>query len=668
MPTSRPIVIRLVWLTSLLLTLAILTTPAAAQDLPFLRSGNAAAGPKTTVSASANFDRVQPGQQVVVAVVLDVAEGWHAQSHEPLVDYLIPFRIAVDESAEHTAYAPQYAEPHLENYPLISPETDGDLSVYTGQSVHYVPVEIAVDAEGAVQIDGSATLQICDDETCLPPETLPWSVELPVVAGSADVSPANTDLFAGFDPATWTDLKPIDGANGAARIAAQPVDLFGWELDLARIGPVAVLLLAFIAGIFFNVVPCVLPVLPLKIINFYETAQHSRAKCFAHGLAFSFGIVLTFAALALLIFVFQTITWGEMFSNPYFAGTVTLVLVAAAAYQFGLFTVMLPANVYAAEQSATTGKGAVVGNVAAGAFTAILSTPCTFGLFFGVLLWAAAQPAWLGVSTITVVGVGMAFPYLLLSLFPQVARKLPRSGKWSEVVKQATGFVLLAVAVYFAKPLLPDALRGPALWWVIYGCVAAGALYLVAAAIRFGEARGIVISGLVALVLAGGTLPIAYRLANPPAGWVYYSDAALAAALEKNQPVVVKFTADWCANCQTVEQMVFGTQAQMDAWADQGVTLIKADLTRRDAPGWPLLTELNPARAIPYTAVYLPGADDPKPLVGIYDSTDLQAALGSKPTTKQLNRVRSRSETTQSRPPTASVMTVHDVKPRVFAR
>lgn len=628
MPTSRPIVIWLVWLTSLLLAIPVAPAPAAAQNLPFLNE-NDAAGPKTRVTAKANFDQVQPGQQVVVAVVLDVAEGWHAQSHEPLVDYLIPFKITVKETAGFTAYAPQYVEGEIENYPLISPETGGDMSVYSGQSIHYVPVEIAQEAEGTVTIEGAVTLQVCDDETCLPPETLPWSVELPVVTDAAAVSPANTDLFAEFDPTTWTDLKPMEGAEdaGASASISQVVDLFGWELDLARIGPIAVLSLAFIAGIFFNVVPCVLPVLPLKIISFYETAQHSRAKCFAHGVAFSLGIVLTFAALAMLIFVFQTITWGVMFSNPYFAGVVTLVLVAAAAYQFGLFTVMLPANVYAAEQSATTGKGALVGNVAAGAFTAILSTPCTFGLFFGVLLWAASQPAWLGVSTVTVVGVGMAFPYLLLSAFPQIARKMPRSGRWSEVVKQATGFILLAVAVYFAKPLLPDALRGPELWWVIYGCIAAGALYLVAAAIRFGEVRGIVITGLVALLLAGGTLPIAYRLANPPAGWTYYSDAALTAALARNEPVVVKFTADWCANCQTVEQLVYGTQAQMDALTDEGVTLIKADLTKRDAPGWPLLTELNPARAIPYTAVYLPGRDEPVPLVGIYDSADLQAAL-----------------------------------------
>ncbi|MEM1012407.1 MAG: thioredoxin family protein, partial [Planctomycetota bacterium] len=135
------------------------------------------------------------------------------------------------------------------------------------------------------------------------------------------------------------------------------------------------------------------------------------------------------------------------------------------------------------------------------------------------------------------------------------------------------------------------------------------------------------VTGVIALLLGGGTLPLAYRLANPPTGWVKFADADIA-TLQADGPVVVKFTADWCANCQTIEQLVFGTQDQMDALGEQGVALVKADLTKRDAPGWPLLAELNPARAIPFTAVYLPGESSPRKLTGIYDAGELNENLG----------------------------------------
>jgi thiol:disulfide interchange protein DsbD len=609
-------------LSALLLTLllALVTPTSSAQPVESFSSAD-----YVEVTATPNLQAVQPGQQLVIAITLDVRDGWHAQSHAPLVNNLIPFSIDVADGP-FTAYPPQYDPGYIANYPAISPETDGDVSVYSGRTVHYLPIEIARDVEAgsSLEITGSVRVQVCDDQACKAPADAAWSVTLPIVAeGTPTPATQQGERFAGFDPASWAALKPVE-ATPVVTASGTRGSVFGLEFDLAALGPVAVLSLAFVAGIFFNVVPCVLPVLPLKIISFYETAQHSRAKCVAHGVAFGLGIVLTFATLGLLIFAFGAISWGEMFSNPWFAGGVTLVLVAAALYQFGLFSLALPSGVYGSDYAAG-GKGGLVGNVGFGVFTAILSTPCTFGLFLALLIWAAAQPAWLGVASVTTVGIGMAAPYVLLSLVPEVARSFPRTGAWSEAIKQASGFVLLAVAAYFVRPILPDAVRGPAIWWVVWGCVAAGMLFLVVTAVRLKTTRGIVVTGLLALLLAGGTLPLAYRLANPPAGWIAFADADLSPT---RGPVLVKFTADWCANCQTIEQRVFGTQAQMDAWQAEGLTLVKADLTKPDAAGWDLLAELNPAKAIPFTAVYLPDRDGPVALPGIYGSEDVRDVVG----------------------------------------
>jgi thiol:disulfide interchange protein DsbD len=242
-----------------------------------------------------------------------------------------------------------------------------------------------------------------------------------------------------------------------------------------------------------------------------------------------------------------------------------------------------------------------------------------------------AQPAWIGVTTVTMTGVGMAFPYLVLSAFPEMARRFPRTGPWSELVKQAMGFLLLAIAAYFIRPLLPDAWRGPNFWWVIFGFIAAGGVYAVIRAVQIapGRPKPILVTTLLSLIVLAPLAVITHGLANPPAGWVYYSPEVLAEARASNKPVLVKFTADWCANCQTVEQTVFGTQEEMDAWRDKGLVLVKADLTKKDAAGWPLLRELHKVGSIPFTAVYLPGEEQPRKLPGIYGADDVEAILGA---------------------------------------
>ena len=613
-----------------------LTSVAAAQtdfSLPGLPGKPAAApaaalggGDYASVEAKANFAKVQPGQQLVVAVVVDVDPGLHAQSHQPLQDNLIPFALQKLGVSAGEAFEPIYPPGEVENFPqLTGPDTNGDVSVYSGRTVIYVPVQVSQDVKigESLTVGGTAFYQICNDQNCFAPESTPWQVRVEV---AATAEPADADLFADFDPTVWSTLQPAAAAPAAiTSVGGSSFSLFGWTLDLQKHGALVAFPLAFLAGIIFNVVPCVLPVLPLKALSFYEVAKHDRGKCLALGVAFSLGITLTFAALAVLVLVLRAVEWGQLFGQTWFAATLGVILIGMAVYQFGFFTIALPQSVYAVTPRHDTYSG----NVLFGILTAILSTPCTFGLFAALLFWASSQSAWVGVPAVTLTGVGMAFPYLVLSAFPELARKFPRTGPWSELVKQATGFLLLAVAAYFIRPLLPDALRGPGYWWLVYGCLAAGGLFAVAQAWHYGKGRltPILVTAAVAAVVLIPSGLLANRLANPPAGWTAYSPETLAAARKLDKPVLVKFTADWCANCQTVEQRVFGTQAQMDAWRDDGVTLLKADLTKPDANGWPLLKELNRIGAIPFTAVYLPGGDEPAKLAGIYGSDDLRAVL-----------------------------------------
>jgi thiol:disulfide interchange protein len=570
-------------------------------------------------SAGLNFDALQPGQQAVVAVVLEVASGFHAQSHEPLDEFLIPYRVTVESNDHLSLYAPIYPEAEVHDYPAL-----GKVSVYEGRVIVYVPLEVSRDAPlGAVTISGQLRMQICDDQTCFPPETRKWEIQTQIVGLEQTVSPNQPELFEQFDPRVWSELQPAT-AELSTDARDQTLSLFGWELRLDRQAYLLIFTIAFFVGIIFNIVPCVLPVLPLKAIGFYEVAQHNRAKCLALGAIFGLGIVATFGALAVPVLVLKVLEWGELFGNPWFAGSITLILLAMAAQMFGMFGVDLPQWVY----RITPRHDTYAGNFLFGILTAVLSTPCTFGLFLGLLVWAATQPAAIGVSLLMVVGLGMASPYLVLSAFPELARRFPRTGPWSNVVKQMMGFLLVAVALYFGQIFLPVTLRGPGFWWVLFVLVAAAGLFLVIRGIQLApRALPVTVCVVVALLMVGPALAVTLKLANPPLQWTYYDPQTFAEARASGKPVVVKFTATWCANCHTVEAIVFGDERTVDFIRSHDVVAIKADLTSQSAAGWDLLRELHPVGAIPFTAVFMPGEASPRKLAGIYSSQDLMTAL-----------------------------------------
>lgn len=572
---------------------------------------------RADLTTKLNFDRLQPAQQAVVAVVLDIQPGFHAQSHQPLDENLIAFRVTLQ--SEHVeVFEPVYPQAIIKEYPAL-----GRISVYDGRAITYIPIQVKADAPpGPIELTGTARFQICDDQVCYMPETRRFTLVTEIVPVSQTVTPQNPELFAGFDPRIWSSVRP---AVDVEQTTTQPrTTLFGFALThdaylLAFVG-------AFLIGIVFNIVPCVLPVLPLKAIGFYEVAQHNRGKCLALGAVFGAGIVATFGALAIPVLVLQAIQWGELFGNVYFASIITVILVVMAAGMFGAFGVGLPTWVY----RITPRHDTYMGNFLFGILTAVLSTPCTFGLFFTLLVWAAAQPPVIGVSMLMSVGLGMAFPYLVLSAFPELARRFPRTGPWSEVVKQMMGFWILAVALYFAQVLLPESLRGPGIWWALFAMIAASALFLIVRAIQLApRVVPITVSVVIALLLVTPALAVTLRLANPPVQWIPYTHETLQQALGKGSPVLVKFTAIWCANCHTIEATVFADERVLSELRRRNVIPIKADLTSQAAPGWDLLRELHPVGAIPFTAVYLPGETSPRTLTGIYSSRELLTTLGS---------------------------------------
>jgi thiol:disulfide interchange protein DsbD len=192
------------------------------------------------------------------------------------------------------------------------------------------------------------------------------------------------------------------------------------------------------------------------------------------------------------------------------------------------------------------------------------------------------------------------------------------------------GCLLLAVAAYFAGQRL---IHGEGFWWLVFAAIVASAVFLIVRTAQLmPRVRPLSISVGLALLTAGVAFVATLRLADDRQMWVPYTESALVEARRSGKPVVVKFTANWCANCQYVEASVFHDEATLKELRRRGVRMIKADLTSSTAPGWVLLKSLNPSGGIPLTAVYLPGHEQPIRLESIYTSSTLMSALDENST------------------------------------
>jgi thiol:disulfide interchange protein DsbD len=324
------------------------------------------------------------------------------------------------------------------------------------------------------------------------------------------------------------------------------------------------------------------------------------------------------------VVVLRTLQWGEMFGNPWFLAAIVLILLIFGLSQFGVFTVGLPTAVY----RFTPRHDTYLGNFLFGMLTAVLSTPCTFGMFLGLLVWAVAQPATTGMALLITVGAGMAFPYVILSAVPEVARRFPRTGPWAELVKQMMGFLLIGSAVYFAKRFLRGWFGEDAFWWMLFAVVAIAGGYLVIRSIQFSRTLlPRIVAAAVALLLVAPALAFTIRQTNPPIDWQPYSAQALDAARKSGKPVMLEFTADWCGNCLALETSTFHDPRTVQTLKEHQVQTLRADLSDRHAPGWSALRQITAIAAIPLTAIYNPGSEEPITLAGLYSPDDLRQAL-----------------------------------------
>lgn len=366
---------------------------------------------------------------------------------------------------------------------------------------------------------------------------------------------------------------------------------FSWKETLLY------LLYAFIGGIILNLMPCVLPVISLKIFNFIQQSHHDSKKILAHGLIFSGGIILSFLALAGFLIALRAggekIGWGFQFQSPLFLVVLSAIVLVMS---LALFNVFVIGGTLVGVGSSLTTKSGLRGSFLNGVLATTLATPCTAPFMGAALGFALTQPAWLALSIFGSLGLGMALPYLLISAQPKLLRYLPKPGSWMETFKQFTGFLMLGTLLWllwlFGNTRGIDALilLSAFLLVLALGCWLIGQF---ATPVRSLTSK--IITWLVSLILvavaghffvkpalASEKVVTSSQVSSDKINWKPYSQQTLQEALKTQQPIFVDFTADWCLSCKVNERVALNIDQTQKLFERHQVIALKADWTSRN--------------------------------------------------------------------------------------
>ena len=403
------------------------------------------------------------------------------------------------------------------------------------------------------------------------------------------------------------------------------------------------LVFALAGGLLLNLMPCVFPVLGIKVMGFVRHAHGDARALWLQGAVFSAGVLVSFLALAGLLLALRSggaeLGWGFQLQSPAFVTVLAALFFLMALNLFGLFEWGGFAQSMTSNLSA---QGRYADAFLAGVLATVVATPCTAPFMGAAVGFTLAQPAAVSLAVFAMLGAGMALPVLVLSFFPGALRKLPKPGQWMETFKQAMAFPLFATVAWLAWVLGAQAGNDAVL------ALLGGLLVLAIGAWIYGRwARSESLARLVfAALFAAAGLWLAWpganaspgeaRAAVPKAGeiaWRAWSPEKLAELRAAGTPVFVDFTAAWCVTCQVNKRVALNREEVVKALADRGVVALKADWTNHDPRITAALAELG-RNALPVYALYAPGQAQPTLLPEVLTASLVVAEISKLPAPK----------------------------------
>ncbi len=564
---------------------------------------------KAEVGLLADRTAYEPGETARVAAKVTVEEGWHVNSNTPTFDYLIPTKLDLELPAGWPEETVRYPKHEMQTFAFA----DQPLAVYDGEFVILAELKVPAGAKnGKLEVRGVLGYQACNHSQCLAPVTTDATVTLTV---GPDGTPIASELFQG---------------------AAAPSAPSGAGPDR---GLAVMLLLALLGGLILNAMPCVLPVLSLKVFGLVRSAGHGRSEVVRGALATAAGIIVSFLALAIAAIVAKTagaaVGWGIQFQRPGFVAFLAVVVVLFCLNLWGLFEIPLPQRL--ARLGGSGPREGLGGHFASGLFATLMATPCSAPFLGTAVGFALGQEAPSILAIFAAVGIGMALPYLLLAAAPGAARLLPKPGAWMDTLRGIMGFLLAAAAVWLFY-VLSSQISLERLAMIQLGLLAM-ALFLWlrhrqmltgGSSRRWLAEAGMITAvaltvGIAAVSPAIGSNP---QLAEATPGlieWQPWDRTRAESLAAEGQLVFVDVTADWCFTCKVNERLVLETPEIAGAFEEHGVVPMKADWTNRNDEIGKFLAE-HGRYGIPFYLLYRPG-QEPRVFSELLTKEGLQEAV-----------------------------------------
>lgn len=538
---------------------------------------------KAAVTLTADRTAYEPGQTARIAARVTVEDSWHINSNTPTFDYLIPTKLDLELPAGWPAETVRYPDHAMKTFAFA----DQPLAVYDGTVVILAEVTVpAGTAAGPVPLKAALRYQACNDSQCLPPVT-------------TDVTLAMT-VGPGGTPGPSTPALPAPRGLGV------------------------MLLLALVGGLILNAMPCVLPVLSLKVFGLVRSAGHGRTEVVRGALATAAGILVSFLALAVAAIAARAagaaVGWGIQFQRPGFVAFLAVVVVLFCLNLWGLFEIPLPQRL--ARLGGNAPREGVSGHFASGLFATLMATPCSAPFLGTAVGFALAQPTPVILAIFAAVGIGMGLPYLLLAVAPGTARLLPRPGAWMDTFKGVMGFLLAAAAVWLfyvlSSQVSPERVAAIELGlltlslflWLRHRHMAAGGSKLgMRRLAEIGVIAAVAVTvGIAAVSPAIGAKDLATKPSAGLISWETWERAKAESLAAEGKLVFVDVTADWCFTCKVNERLVLETPEIAAAFKEHGVVPLKADWTNRNEEIGKFLAE-HGRYGIPFYLLYRPGQE-----------------------------------------------------------
>ncbi len=420
---------------------------------------------------------------------------------------------------------------------------------------------------------------------------------------------------------------PISGAN-----AAGP-------------GTLAAMVFALIGGMLLNLMPCVFPVLGIKVMGFVGHAHGETRAMRIQGVVFAVGVLLSFLVLAGLMLALRAggtqLGWGFQLQSPVVVTLLAalfflLALNLSGVFEWGAFAQSMTSNLSA--------RGRYADAFLSGVLATVVATPCTAPFMGAAVGYTLTQGPGMALAVFAMLGVGMALPVLVLAFFPALLKRLPKPGAWMETFKQVLAFPLYATVAWLAWVLGAQA-GNDAVFALLAGLVliAMGAWFLGrwehlhgawrSAIAVILAAAGVLVAwpGAIAPMAAADEVPLARAGELPWQAWTPEKVRELTAA---GQPVFVDFTAAWCVTCQVNKRVALNNAAVVKAFASCKITPLKADWTRQDPRITAALSALG-RNAVPVYALYVPGEDAPHLLPELLTPSLVLDEIAKLPAAKQ---------------------------------